>query len=159
MKKLLIAGAWVLSTLASNSYAARCPEVSEINQSPMSGGGFSYQAPLSIQGQSFNWTGGDKWTGKDDIKTLAFTSVRIQPETIDRTDPKKSKKWAVICRYEGQGAGNEEANATMVLTPGRQMKSVSDNWKTPPLNAKSQLTAPVGTFDCSAATPSECEFN
>ncbi|EJM14280.1 Protein of unknown function (DUF3757) [Pseudomonas sp. GM21] len=157
MKRIFVVGALVLAALANNSYAATCPEVSEIIQSPMSGGGFSYQAPFPT-GTLINWTGGDKWTGEGDIKTLAFTSVRIQPETIDRVDPKKTKQWAVICRYEGQGKGNEEANATMVLKPGRRIEADSDNWKTPALDASGEATAPVGTLDCTSEEPNGCKF-
>jgi hypothetical protein len=157
MKRTFVVGALVLTALANNAYAATCPEVSEINQSPLPEGGYSYQAPFSAQAPSIYWTGGDKWTGENDIKTLAFASVRIQPETIN-ADPKKTKQWAVICRYEGQGKGNEEANATMVLKPGRQIEADSKNWKTPPLDAKGEATAPVGTLDCTSKEPSGCKF-
>jgi hypothetical protein len=157
MKRIFVVTALALTVLASNAYAANCPEVSEIRQSSQPEGGYSYQAPFSAQDSSIKWTGGDKWTGENDIKTLTFKSARIQPETIN-TDPKKTKQWAVICRYEGQGKDNVEANATMVLKPGRQIEAKSKNWKTPPQDAKGEATAPVGTLDCAAKKPSGCTF-
>jgi hypothetical protein len=146
-----------LTLLANTAHAATCPEVKKIIQSPLPEGGYSYQATFSTQAPPIYWTGGDKWTGENDINTLAFKSVRIQPETIN-ADPKKTKQWAVICRYEGQGKKNVEANATMVLKPGRQIEANSKNWKTPPLDAKGEATAPVGTLDCTAKKPSGCKF-
>lgn len=140
----------------SNVHAEQCPDVSQISQTALAGGGFEYKAPFTAASQKLEWAGGDKWTNESDKEKLAFTSVRIQPETIDKTDPKKSRVWSVICRYEGQGAGNEEANATMVLRPGKEITTASPDWGKP--SKDSSGTAALGKLDCVAKNPAQCAF-
>ncbi|MED7667936.1 hypothetical protein GXB78_12090 [Pseudomonas moraviensis subsp. stanleyae] len=154
--KLKIAATVLGLAAMNNIYAAQCPEVSQISQKAQADGGFEYKAPFSKVGKKLEWIGGDKWNNESDKEKFAFTSVRIQPEIIDKADPKKSKVWAVICRYEGQGVGNEEANVTMVLKPGKKVKTDSPNWGKPSKDSSS--TAPVGKLDCVAEDPAECAF-
>ena len=154
--KLKIATAILGLAAMSNVNAEQCPEVSQISQTALPGGGFEYKAPFAAASQKLEWTGGDKWTGEKKKKKLAFTSARIQPEVIDKTDPKKSRVWSVICRYEGQGAGNEEANATMVLKPGKEITTASQQWGKQPEGSVS--TAAVSKLDCEAKEPAKCAF-
>lgn len=151
----------LLTVFAGSSYAANCPDASNV-KAKKTADGYTYTVDSND---------GSRWVYSSQPTTNAlsnpsFEAVRIQIAN-NETDPDRKKDWAVLCRYKDS---NKE-EVTMVHKPGKPIEAVGSSWKNVftaqfdqeikagtkmPSDAKE---ADILSKDCVSTSPSACTFN
>lgn len=151
----------LLTAFAGNSYAASCPDATNV-KAHKTAQGYSY----SVEGSE-----GSKWEYSADpteaeLSHPFFEAARIQIAN-NETDPNKKKDWAVLCRYKDS---NKE-EVTLAYKPGKPIEAVGNKWENvftasfdKEVKAKTKTpsdakAADILSKDCVNSSPAACTFN